>query len=75
MGMSLFSAKASHIQHPDIPLRRDIQALRRIASILLIQRRKKYPSREGKSAFPQCFSSVYARSLKDQAHKSKYPRT
>ena len=51
MGMSLFSAKASHDQLPDIPLRRDTQALRPIASIPLIQRSEKRPSREGKSAF------------------------
>ena len=49
--------------------------LRLIASILLIQRREKCPSREGKSAFTQWFSSVYIRSLKDQVRKSQYPRT
>ena len=49
--------------------------LRLIASILLIQRREKCPSREGKSAFPQCFFRIYVRSLKDQVRKSKYPRT
>ena len=49
--------------------------LRLIASILLIQRREKCPSREGKSAFTQWFSSVYVRSLKDQVRQSKYPRT
>ena len=37
--------------HTDMPLRRDTQALRLIARILLIQRREKYPSREEKSAF------------------------
>ena len=42
---------------------------------LLIQRKEKCPSREGKSTFTQWFSSVYAHSLKDQARKSKYPRT
>ena len=68
-------AKVSHAQLPDIPLRRDTQALRLIASIPLIQRREKCPSREEKSAFPQWYSSIYARSLKDQARKSKYPRT
>ena len=49
--MSLFSAKASHIQHPDIPLRRDIQALRLVVRIPLIQRKEKRHSREEKSAF------------------------
>ena len=51
------------------------RALRFIASILLIQRRIKCLSREGKSTFPQCFFRIYVRSLKDQARKSKYPRT
>ena len=46
------SAKASHAQPHDIPLRSDTQALRLIVRIPLIQRREKYPSREGKSAFP-----------------------
>ena len=45
-------AKVSHAQLPDIPLRRDTQALRLIARIPLIQRREKCPSREEKSAFP-----------------------
>ena len=72
---SIQSAKVSHAQLPDMPLRSDTQALRLIVSISLIQRRKKHRSREGKSAFTQCFSSVYVRSLKDQARKSKYPRT
>ena len=44
-------AKVSHAQLPDMLLRRDTQALRIIASILLIQRREKCPSREEKSAF------------------------
>ncbi len=44
-------AKVSHAQLPDIPLRRDTQALLRIALIPLIQRREKCPSREEKSAF------------------------
>ena len=48
---SIYSAKASHAQLPDIPLRSDTQALRFIARILLIQRREKSPSREEKSAF------------------------
>ena len=48
---SIESAKASHAQSPDIPLQSDAQALRLIASIPLIQRREKYPSREEKSAF------------------------
>ena len=43
---------ASHAQRPDMPLRSDTQALRLIASIPLIQRREKCPSREEKSAFP-----------------------
>ena len=51
------------------------QALRLIASIPLIQRREKYHSYEEKSTFTQWYSSIYARSLKDQARKSKYPRT
>ena len=45
-----------HAQLPDISLRSDTQALRFIASIPLIQRREKCPSREEKapsrSAFP-----------------------
>ena len=72
---SILCAKVSHAQLPNTPLRRDTQALRLISSIPLIQRREKCPSREGKSAFTQWFSSVYARSLKDQARKFKYPRT
>ena len=59
----------------DMPLRSDTQALRLIARIPLIQRREKCPSREEKSAFTWWLSSVYARSLKDQARQSKYPRT
>ena len=51
------------------------QALRLIASIPLIQRKEKHLSREGKCTFPQWYSSIYARSLKDQVRKSKYPRT
>ena len=43
-----YCAKASHAQLFDIRLRRDTQALRLIARILLIQRWEKYPSREGK---------------------------
>ena len=50
----IYSAKASHAKLPDIPLRSDTQALRLIASIHLIQRRKsavlakkKAPSRSG----------------------------
>ena len=58
-----------------MPLRGDTHALRLIASIPLIQRREKYRSREEKDAFPEWNSSIYARSLKDQARKSKYPRT
>ena len=65
----------SHARLPDTPLRSDTQALRLIASISLIQRKEKCPSRKEKSAFPQWFSSVYVRSLKDQARKSKEPRT
>ena len=71
---SIQRAKVSHTQLPDMPLRRDTQALRFIARIPLIQRRKKYPSREGKSAFAQWSSSVYARRFKDQVRQSKYPR-
>ena len=51
------------------------RALRFIASIPLIQRRVKHSSHEEKSAFTQWFFPIYARSLKDQARKSKYPRT
>ena len=43
---SIYCAKASHAQLPDMPLRSDAQALRLIASIPLIQRREKYRSRE-----------------------------
>ena len=68
-------AKASHAQLADIPLRRDTQALLRIALIPLIQRRENCPSHEEKSAFPQWFFHIYARSFKDQVRKSKYPRT
>jgi len=49
---SIWSAKASHAQLPDAPLRSDTQALRLIASISLIQPREKHRSREEKSAFP-----------------------
>ena len=51
------------------------QDLRLIANTPLIQRREKYHSYEEKSTFTQWYSSIYARSLKDQARKSKYPRT
>ena len=47
-----YSAKASHTQLPDMPLRSDVQALRLIASIPLIQRREKLCFREEKSTFP-----------------------
>ena len=51
-----YSAKASHAQLPGIPFRSDIQALRLVVSIPLIQRREKRPSREEKapshSGFP-----------------------
>ena len=46
---AISSAKASHAQIPDMPLRRDTQALRFIAHIPLIQWREKCPSREEKS--------------------------
>ena len=72
---SIQSAKASHAQLSDTPLRSDTQALRFIVRIPLIQRREKRPSHEEKSASPQWFFSVYVRSLKDQARQSKYPRT
>ena len=49
---SIYSAKASHVQPPDIPLQSDTQALRLIANIPLIQWGKKCHSREEKSAFP-----------------------
>ena len=71
---SIYSAIAQPAQLPDMPLRRDTQALHLIARIPLIQRREKCHSREEKSAFTQWFSSVYARSLKNQARQSKYPR-
>ena len=47
---SIQSAKASHAQLSDMPLRRDTQALRFIAHIPLIQRREKRPSHEEKSS-------------------------
>ena len=49
---SIYSAKTSLAQLPDVPLRSDTQALRLIASIPLIQRREKHRSREEKSVFP-----------------------
>ena len=49
---SIYCAKASRPQLPDIPLRSDTQALRLIARILLILQREKCCSCEGKSAFP-----------------------
>ena len=55
---------------PDMPLRIDTQALRRIARIPLIQQRGKCHSCEEKSTFPEWFFRIYARSLKDQARKS-----
>ena len=48
---SIYCAKASRTQLPDMPLRSDTQALRLIVSISLIQRREKCPSHEEKSAF------------------------
>ena len=65
----------AHPAHTDMPLRRGTQALRLIANTPLIQRRKKSHSREEESAFTQWGFSIYAHSLKDQARKSKYPRT
>ena len=50
-------------------------SLHLIASIPLIQRREKCPSREEKSIFLQWFFRIYARSLKDLVRQSKYPRT
>ena len=49
---SIYSAKSSHAQLPDMPLRSDTQALRLIASIPLTQRRGKHHFREEKSAIP-----------------------
>ena len=72
---SIQSAKVSHAQLPDIPLRSDQQALRPFASIPLIQRRENCPSREEKSAFTQWVFSIYARRFKDQVRQSQYPRT
>ena len=68
-------AMVLHAQLPDMPLRSAAQALLCIARIPLIQRREKCPSCKEKCAFTQWFFSVYARSLKDQARKSKYPPT
>ena len=68
-------AGKTEVVHTIIPLRSDTQALRLIASIPLIQRRDKCHSHEEKSVFPQWYSYIYARSLKDQARKSQYPRT
>ena len=48
---SIYCAKASRPQLPDIALRSDTQALRLIASIPLIQRKGKCHSREEKNAF------------------------
>ncbi len=54
------SAKVSHAQLTDRPLRSDTQVLRFIVSIPLIQRRDKHRSREEKSAFTWWFSlSMY----------------
>ena len=72
---SIYSTKASHAQLPDMSLRRDTQALHLIANIPLIQWGKKCHFREEKSTFPQWYSSIYVRSLKDQARQSKYPRS
>ena len=47
----IYSAKASHAKLPDIPLRSDTQALRLIASIHLIQRRKSIVLVKKKSTF------------------------
>ena len=49
---SIYSAKVSHAQLPDMLLRGGTQARRLIARIPLVQRREKHRSREGKSAFP-----------------------
>ena len=51
------------------------QALRLIARIPLIQLRGKCYSCEEKKRLPIVFFRIYACSLKDQAGKSKYPRT
>ena len=66
---------ARSVPPPDMPLRSDTQALRLIANIPLIQRRKKYHSREEKVPCHSGFSCIYVRGLKDQARQSKYPRT
>ena len=50
--LAIYRAKATHAEPHDIPLRSDTQALRLIANILLIQRRKKHPSREEKKRLP-----------------------
>ena len=63
-----------HARLPDTPLLSD-KPLRLIARIPLIQRREKHRSREEKSVFTWWFFFIYARSLKDQARQSKYPRT
>ena len=71
---STYCAKTLHAQLPDIPLRSDTQALRLIANIPLIQRRKSIVLVKKKRLRVVVFR-IYARSLKDQARKSKYPRT
>ena len=49
---AIYSAKTSHAQPHDTPLRSDTQALHLITSIPFIQRREKCYSREDKSTFP-----------------------
>ena len=52
-----------------LPYLSKILLIHDIAYVLIQQRGKRY-SREEKSSVPQCFSAVYARSLKDQVRKS-----
>ena len=73
---SIESAKASHAQLLPIYLSEVIRfSLRLIASIPLVQQRKKHRSRGEKKCLPVVVFCIYARSLKDQARKSNYPRT
>ena len=53
-----------------LPYLSKILLIHDIAYVLIQQRGKRY-SREGKSSVLQCFSAVYARSLKDPVRKSE----
>ena len=52
-----------------LPYLSKILIIHDIAYVLIQQRGKRY-SREEKSSTPQCFSAVYARSLKDLVRES-----